>query len=249
MSELIQTPIFAVELPQSGEIDKIIPALIAAQDKFTPAVADVLNPHFNHKYVDLSGVLAAVGGALRDHNIAIVQQPILVDSKVVLLTRLVHESGQWLGALYPVNPVKQDPQGLGAALTYARRYSLMAIVGIAPEDDDGNYASGRSQDERPQGRQQRQQSQEEPPPAPPSDGEQAAARAAYDQYAARLRDAKSTEECTAIGSEIAGDRRLPREASTQLKGLFDARMRALTAPADPPAEPPANGKANGRAKA
>jgi hypothetical protein len=59
----------------------------------------------------------------------------------VLVTRLIHESGEWLGSRYPVHPVKADPQGEGSALTYARRYALMALVGIAPEDDDGNAAN------------------------------------------------------------------------------------------------------------
>src|SRR5690606_24979315 len=70
----------------------------------------------------------------------IVQQTDIEDARTVLITRLVHESGEWIAGKYPIHPVKADPQGEGSALTYARRYALMAIAGIAPEDDDGNAA-------------------------------------------------------------------------------------------------------------
>lgn len=129
---------------QSEELAKIVPALIAAQAAFAPARKDATNPAFRSKYVTLEGVLDAVTPALRDNKLALVQQTDRDDDGVtILLTRLIHESGEWLGCRYPVRPVKADPQGEGSALTYARRYSLMSLVGIAPEDDDGNAASPR----------------------------------------------------------------------------------------------------------
>lgn len=124
----------------SDSITKIMPALIKAQGEFAPAVKAKVNPHFKSKYVPLDAVLDAIAGPLRANGIAILQQTDIEDARTVLVTRLVHESGEWLAGKYPVHPVKADPQGEGSALTYARRYALMALAGIAPEDDDGNAA-------------------------------------------------------------------------------------------------------------
>jgi hypothetical protein len=130
----------------SETITKITPALIKAQAAFKPAVKDAVNPAFSRgqnpkpSYVTLAQAIESVAEALRDNGIALVQQTDILDARTVLVTRLVHESGEWIAGRYPVHPVKADPQGEGSALTYARRYALMALVGIAPEDDDGNAA-------------------------------------------------------------------------------------------------------------
>lgn len=124
----------------SESITKIMPALIKAQGEFAPAVKAKVNPHFKSKYVPLDAVLDAIAEPLRNNGIAILQHTDIEDACTVLVTRLVHESGEWIGGRYPVHPVKADPQGEGSALTYARRYALMALAGIAPEDDDGNAA-------------------------------------------------------------------------------------------------------------
>ena len=122
----------------SDTITAIMPALLKAQAAFAPAVKAKVNPHFKSKYVPLDAVLDAIAEPLRTCGIAILQPTTIQDGRTVLVTRLVHESGEWIEGRYPVHPVKADPQGEGSALTYARRYALMAIVGIAPEDDDGN---------------------------------------------------------------------------------------------------------------
>lgn len=124
----------------SDSITKIMPAFIKAQGNFAKALKTSTNPHFKSKYVALDGVIDAVAAPLREQGIAIMQMTDVEDARTVLVTRLIHESGEWLGSRYPVHPVKADPQGEGSALTYARRYALMALVGIAPEDDDGNAA-------------------------------------------------------------------------------------------------------------
>lgn len=124
----------------SETITTIMPALIKAQGDFAPAVKAKVNPHFKSKYVPLDAVLDAIAEPLRNNGIAILQQTDVVDAQTILVTRLVHSSGEWIAGRYPVHPVKADPQGEGSALTYARRYALMALVGIAPEDDDGNAA-------------------------------------------------------------------------------------------------------------
>src|ERR1700744_3439184 len=125
----------------SEKIDLILPALIAAKGKFTAAKKDTVNDFFKSKYATLDNVIEAINGALLDNQIAVIQLTEIREGATVLLTRFYHVSSQWIGSEYPVYAVKKDPQGEGAALTYARRYALMALAGIAPEDDDGNAAT------------------------------------------------------------------------------------------------------------
>ena len=120
----------------------IASALVKAQRGFAPALKTSTNPHFRSKYVDLAGCVEAVVDSLNAAGIALIQRTSQDDTGVTVETVFVHESGEMLecGTLH-VPAAKQDPQGYGSALTYARRYSLMAACGIAPEDDDGNAAS------------------------------------------------------------------------------------------------------------
>ena len=116
-------------------------ALVKAQKAFGPALKTSTNPHFKSRYADLAACVEAVIDALNDNGIALIQKNYDCSNGVMIETMFVHESGEMLecGILHvPAN--KQDAQGYGSALTYARRYSLMAACGIAPEDDDGNTA-------------------------------------------------------------------------------------------------------------
>jgi hypothetical protein len=117
-------------------------ALVKAQKAFGPALKTHTNPAFKSRYADLSACVEAVIDALNSNGIALVQRNIACESGITVETVFVHESGEQLssGPLH-VPASKQDPQGYGSALTYARRYSLMAACGIAPEDDDGNAGS------------------------------------------------------------------------------------------------------------
>lgn len=130
-------------------MQKVAAALVQAQKAFGPALKTNTNPHFKSKYADLSACVEAVIDALNAHGIALIQRNVPTDSGVCIETVFVHESGEMLssGPLH-VPAAKQDPQGYGSALTYARRYSLMAACGIAPEDDDGNAAAKAKQDQR-----------------------------------------------------------------------------------------------------
>lgn len=121
---------------------QIAAALVKAQKAFGPALKTHTNPAFRTKYADLSACVEAVIDALNNNGIALIQKTHRDDSGVTVETVFVHESGEEIssGVLH-VPASKQDPQGYGSALTYARRYSLMAACGIAPEDDDGNAAS------------------------------------------------------------------------------------------------------------
>jgi hypothetical protein len=126
------------------EMDKIATALVKAQKEFAPALKTSTNPHFKSKYVDLAGCVEAVIDALNNHGIMLMQKNHPYDGGVSVETIFLHESGESIsGGILTVPASKQDPQGYGSALTYARRYSLMAAAGIAPEDDDGNAASNR----------------------------------------------------------------------------------------------------------
>jgi len=120
----------------------IATALVRAQKAFQPALKTSTNPHFRSRYADLSACVEAVLGALNDNGIALIQKSYDCPTGVMVETMFVHESGEMLecGILhFPAS--KADPQGHMSALTYARRGSLMAACGIAPEDDDGNAAS------------------------------------------------------------------------------------------------------------
>lgn len=123
----------------------IATALVKAQQAFGPALKSSTNPHFRSRYADLSACVEAVIEGLNSAGIALIQRTSEDLTGVTVETVFIHESGEMLecGKLH-VPAAKQDPQGYGSALTYARRYSLMAACGIAPEDDDGNAASRKS---------------------------------------------------------------------------------------------------------
>lgn len=123
---------------------KVAAALVKAQKAFGPALKSSTNPHFRSRYADLSACVEAVIDALNDNGIALMQRVNPSENGVIVETVFVHESGEIIncGQLH-VPASKHDAQGYGSALTYARRYSLMAACGIAPEDDDGNAASKR----------------------------------------------------------------------------------------------------------
>jgi hypothetical protein len=125
---------------------QIATALVKAQKAFGPALKSSTNPHFKSRYADLSACVEAVIDALNNNGIALVQKSYDCVDGIMIETVFVHESGEMLetGILrFPI--MKNDPQGAMACLTYARRGSLMAACGIAPEDDDGNSASRRTE--------------------------------------------------------------------------------------------------------
>lgn len=128
----------------SDTISKIAPALLAAQKAITFAAKDATNPHFRNKYADLPAVVDAVKPALNEAGITFLQSatPSDSDSRLHLVTRLLHESGEWIEDTLVMPLPKQDPQGYGSAMTYARRYALAAITGLYQDDDDGNAGSG-----------------------------------------------------------------------------------------------------------
>ena len=117
-------------------------ALCKAQAQMEGAKKDATNPHFKTKYADLAAVWEAIREPLTSNGLSIVQLLRDVQNGVEVETILLHSSGQQISAVLAMPASKQDAQGYGSAATYARRYALMAMVGVAPEDDDGNAAVG-----------------------------------------------------------------------------------------------------------
>jgi len=129
---------------------EIAAALVKAQTNFAPALKSSTNPLFRTKYADLAACIGAVIEALNNAEIALMQTATATKEYVTVETRLLHVSGEEItGGALSLPIIKADPQGIGSAITYARRYSLMATLGIAGEDDDGNDASRHKKDVEP----------------------------------------------------------------------------------------------------
>jgi ERF superfamily len=121
-------------------MELLVKALIKAKKEFGPISKDRVNPHFKSRYATLDAILAVVEPGLHANGLVVVQV-LSKEDGATLVTHLIHESGQQLTSSYPL-PDITDPQKFGAAITYARRYALCAILSVtADEDDDGNAAS------------------------------------------------------------------------------------------------------------
>jgi len=175
-------------LRTSATIAQIGKALAAAQGEMGGALKDVMNPHFRHKYADLASVWDACRGPLSKHGLSVVQFPrtdfrgdpepyqwtakqsgetrygVRIVTVVSVRTRLVHASGEYLEDDVSTMLPTGDPQAVGSAITYLRRYALQSVVGVAPEDDDGEAAHGRG---APAGALPIQAPVPPPKPAPP----------------------------------------------------------------------------------
>jgi hypothetical protein len=129
----------------SEQINEIAAALSKAQAVIAAAVKDKTNPHYKSDYADLASVWDACRKPLTDNGLSVAQAASTTDGRVGVTTMLMHSSGQWLSDSLVMKPTKDDPQGVGSCITYARRYALAAMVGVAPADDDGNAASAKTQ--------------------------------------------------------------------------------------------------------
>lgn len=169
---------------RSDSIKDIAAALSKAQGEIQHAAKDSTNPHFNSKYADLASVLDACREPLAKNQLSFTQLPCKMESFWVLITRLMHSSGEFMESHCPIITSKQDAQGFGSGLTYARRYALASMVGVAQDDDDANAATkkqnqnnggNKNNNAKPEGKpeakpQQQQQKPKEDPPkkaAPP----------------------------------------------------------------------------------
>lgn len=130
-------------MTHSEQINELAAALAKAQGQIEGAKKDSTNPHFKSSYADLASVWDACRKALSSNGLSVAQGAESEDGRVGITTILMHASGQWMRSTLLMRPMKDDPQGIGSCVTYARRYALAAIVGVAPEDDDGNAASAK----------------------------------------------------------------------------------------------------------
>jgi len=125
----------------SEQINELATALAKAQGKIVGALKDSANPFFKSKYADLASCWDACREQLTSNGLSVMQFTETVENGLAVTTRLAHASGQWVESTLIVHPKDDGPQAAGSAITYARRYGLAAIVGLAQVDDDGNAAN------------------------------------------------------------------------------------------------------------
>lgn len=128
----------------SEQLDKIAPALVAALAELKGVAKDSKNPHFKNDYASLEAVIDTARPVLANHGLAFMQGLGAFNAGAMTVsTRILHDSGQWIESDFQMPVSKSDPQGTASASTYARRYSLMGILGLPAVDDDGEAATQR----------------------------------------------------------------------------------------------------------
>lgn len=134
---------------QSESIAALAAALSKAQASITGALKDSSNPFFKSKYADLASCWDACRKQLADNGLCVIQTTTHTDAGVMLVTTLAHSSGEWIRGTLPVLTKDSGPQAQGSGITYARRYALAAIVGLAQIDDDAEAAQARGREQKP----------------------------------------------------------------------------------------------------
>ena len=128
----------------SDQLAKLSKALVTALGAVTGVTKDSKNPHFKNDYASLEAVTEMARPVLAANGLCVVQSPgVFEGNRIPVTTRIIHESGEWIEGEIVIPLSKVDAQGAGSAVTYARRYALMAMLGVAPVDDDGEAAVQR----------------------------------------------------------------------------------------------------------
>lgn len=135
-------------MKRSEAIEKLAEALATAQGQIVAAEKDAKNSHFGAKYSTLAAIWDACRIPLTSNGLSIVQTPGFGENSLILETTLLHTSGQWISSELPIQVDTRNLQHVGSALTYARRYSLSAMVGVCPDDDDGEAAVQPQREQR-----------------------------------------------------------------------------------------------------
>lgn len=130
----------------SEKFDEILPALHKARSQFVKVKKDRQNTHLKNKYATLDSVLDAITPALTENKLMIMQDSERVENTMRVETTVIHISGQWAKFYFDITIVKNDPQGVGSAFTYGRRYALAAAFGLSQADDDAQIAVKSAQD-------------------------------------------------------------------------------------------------------
>ena len=129
---------------QSENIGDLAAALAKAQAEVGTVHKDSANPFYKNSYASLAAVWEATRPVLSKHQLSVVQMPSHDEAGYYVETQLMHSSGQWIRSRTYMKPAKDDPQGIGSLISYARRYALQAVTMICPDDDDGEAAMGRN---------------------------------------------------------------------------------------------------------
>lgn len=146
MTESDQTEPLTRSAPMmSTSIGKLAEALAKAQGMMTGAIKDSKNPFFKSNYADLNSVWEAIREPLSRNGLSIIQTMETLQNGLCIVTILAHSSGEWVRSETPIKSKDDTAQSMGSGTTYARRYALAAIAGIAQMDDDGEAAMGRKQ--------------------------------------------------------------------------------------------------------
>jgi hypothetical protein len=146
-AELFAQPVEMMlsNLRRSESTAKLIEALCKASLEFGEITKDTENPFYKSSYTDLATLIKATRPALSKHGVAVLQWPLIVDSRAGVTTLLHHSSGEWMESDFTLPVTKQDAQGTGSAITYSRRYAYQSVLNVAgEEDDDGNAAVGKT---------------------------------------------------------------------------------------------------------
>lgn len=206
----------AMTVTWDGDRAPFAKAFVAAQKATDSVKKAATNPAFRTKYADLSEVVEAVIPALNSNGIGVMQFPSFDGDLAGVTTVFLHDSGASVTATLNLRPSKSDPQGVGSAITYARRYSLLAMTGAAPEDDDGNSASGP---------QHRRETATPRQAAAPTLAERATGllKAIADAH-----DTASLEKVWALGSGLCADLDMKApETLTDLTAAYEAKRDTL----------------------
>jgi hypothetical protein len=130
----------------SATVAKLFDAFHKAQGEMSGVLKDKANAHFKTRYATLESVMNTARPVLNAHGLSWTQAPgAVVDGRLTITTQIMHVSGEWMRSTFHMAVAKQDPQGIGSACTYGLRYSLMAVLGLPPtDDDDGESAMDRA---------------------------------------------------------------------------------------------------------
>lgn len=207
----------------SDAINELAAALAKAQGAMGNAPFNKTNPHFKSKYADLASVRDTVTPHLAANGLSLVQTTMPGNGSMTVVTSLLHSSGQWLSSEYPIINDVMKPQAMGSALTYARRYSISCICGIASEeDDDANAANDHGKTA---------------PPAPPAPmqaaggtpgASKAANRAIYDALSKAIANATGVATLKQIyEGSIAAIEAMPPDWVDELRVEYSDRLSEL----------------------
>jgi len=191
-------------------------------------VKDSANPHFRNRYASLEAVIDAARPALQANGLAFSQAPgALVDGAIEITTMIFHTSGQWQRSTLHVPLTKKDAQGVGSALTYGCRFSLMAILGLPPVDDDGEAASRPAparQDDAPAARPRSAPAANDAAQGPSQSAQNMAREVSYCRSQADLDALKKQGEFLAFWDEASvTDKKFVSNAATAAVARFAPR--------------------------